>query len=86
MNTLENHLKLKEEEFESRCKRCGACCGAHDGDSCVHLKNGKNGGYYCEVYDSRLGIQKTISGKSFECVSIKEILRKAYPREGCGYA
>lgn len=85
MNSLEDTLKLKEEEFEKRCRRCGACCGAYDGDRCIHLNAGADSRYYCDAYDRRLGLQKTVSGKSFECVSIKEILRKAYPREGCGY-
>jgi hypothetical protein len=74
------------EVYESRCKRCGACCGAYDGDPCAQLEKKADGSFFCRVYDSRLGPQKTVSGKSFTCVLIRENLKKSrlpFPR--CPY-
>jgi len=78
--------KLKEEEarYEAKCRRCGACCGAYDGDPCVHLKKDEAGKYYCPVYDHRIGMQKTVSGKNFACVPIRD-LRPNLPFKGCAY-
>jgi uncharacterized cysteine cluster protein YcgN (CxxCxxCC family) len=63
----------KEKEFEDACQRCGNCCGAQD-DPCIHLIIQPKGKYYCDIYDSRGGVQKTLEGKFFECVSIRDIL------------
>ncbi|MFA5362698.1 MAG: hypothetical protein WC335_05560 [Candidatus Omnitrophota bacterium] len=75
------------EEYESLCRRCGACCGAFDGDPCANLrKSADNNGYFCKVYDTRLGPQKTVSGKPFTCVLIRENLKKSsLPFPGCPY-
>jgi uncharacterized cysteine cluster protein YcgN (CxxCxxCC family) len=75
----------KEKELESLCVRCGACCGAFDQDPCVHLKTAKDGKYFCDIYENRLGRQKTVSGKSFECVRIEENLREFDPYPSCAY-
>jgi len=86
MDELERHLKTKEDEFEAVCVRCGACCGAFDGDACLHLKKDSLGKYYCDTYETRLGPQVTVTGKSFECVPIKDVLRYSYTREQkCAY-
>ena len=85
-SSAEKYLKNKEEEFEAVCSRCGACCGAFDGDSCSHLRRDLAGKYYCDTYETRLGRQLTLSGKSFECVPIKDVLRYSYTREQrCAY-
>ncbi|MFH1063019.1 MAG: hypothetical protein V1747_09090 [Candidatus Omnitrophota bacterium] len=63
----------KEKEFEAACHRCGNCCGAQD-DPCIHLITQPQEKHYCDIYDSRGGVQKTRSGKFFECVSIRDIL------------
>lgn len=65
----------KEKEFEAACRRCGNCCGAQD-DPCMHLVKHLEGDYFCDIYDSRGGVQKTRLGKFFECVSIRDILHK----------
>ncbi|MFA7677134.1 MAG: hypothetical protein WCY34_03075 [Candidatus Omnitrophota bacterium] len=67
-------LQEKEKEWESLCRRCGACCGAYD-DPCVHLKKNGDKTYYCEIYPDRLGLRKTVSGEEFRCVPVKRIIR-----------
>ena len=76
---LNNYFLNKEKEYEQLCNRCGACCGAYDGDPCVHLKKDNKGRYYCAVYPNRLGDQKTVSGEDFECVPISEIINNSWP-------
>lgn len=81
------YLQKLEEEFEkyeALCKRCGACCGAHSDDPCVNLKKDGESKYRCEVYYNRIGMQKTISGKNFSCVPIRD-LRPNLPFPGCAY-
>lgn len=86
IDELERHLKEKEDEFEAICSRCGACCGAYDGDRCSRLKGDGPGRYYCDAYGTRLGMQQTVSGKKFECVPIRDVLRYSYTREQrCAY-
>lgn len=80
------YQQQKEDEFESMCKRCGACCGAYDGDPCALLAfDPALNVYYCTDYENRLGTQKTVSGKSFECVSILENLRHGTLHSVCAY-
>ncbi|OIO37122.1 MAG: hypothetical protein AUJ75_04770 [Candidatus Omnitrophica bacterium CG1_02_49_10] len=72
-------------DYDAFCIRCGACCGSEDGDPCLNLVKDANGGYHCKVYVNRLGAQKTISGKSFDCVPISENLKKGVRYHNCGY-
>ena len=75
----------KEKEFEDICIRCGNCCGAQD-DPCIHLIKQPDGKYYCDIYASRKGLQKTLSGKLFNCVSIRDILHKDWSGNwNCAY-
>ena len=75
----------QEKEFENACLQCGNCCGLDD-DTCIHLIAQHDGKYLCDIYDSRGGIQKTRSGKFFECVSIRTILHTDWPgRWNCAY-
>jgi hypothetical protein len=88
MDELVYQQKQREHagEHESLCRRCGACCGAYDGDPCVNLEKTADNRYFCKVYNARLGLQKTVSGKSFTCVLIRENLKKSplpFPR--CPY-
>lgn len=71
--------------YESRCKRCGACCGSKGDDPCRNLRRDEIGRYYCEIYDKRYGTQFTASGKSFSCVPIKYMFEYRAPYENCGY-
>jgi len=75
MDPVINKLKECEESYEAVCLRCGACCGAFDGDPCSHLKKDTEGLHFCDDYEHRLGPQKTVSGKRFNCVYIADILR-----------
>ncbi|MFO8052684.1 MAG: hypothetical protein R6U54_01820 [Candidatus Omnitrophota bacterium] len=74
LTNCQKHLEKKEQEWESLCVRCGACCGAFD-DPCLHLKKDKFGNYYCQIYSKRFGIRKTLNGQLFRCVPIKKLLR-----------
>ena len=78
------HLQIKDRDFESICTRCGDCCGAND-DPCRNLVRLERDKYYCKNYDKRFGSQKTISGKAFSCVSIREHIAKGTLRPGCAY-
>jgi len=80
--------KKQEElsaEYESICICCGACCGLSDGDPCVNLVKDISGKYFCQVYDKRLGKQRTVSGKEFNCVTIRDVLRFGPVYPGCAY-
>jgi len=66
---------LSFTEYENICKRCGICCGSEDGDPCIHLKKDKNGKYYCDIYNNRLGLRKTVKGNYFLCIPIEEALK-----------
>jgi len=86
MDEIAYSQKQKEDQqkYESLCRRCGACCGAYSGDPCVHLEQETAGKYKCSVYETRIGMQKTLSGKNFACVPIRD-LRPNLPFEGCVY-
>lgn len=71
--------------YEAECKRCGACCGALGNEPCANLKRDMRGLYYCIDYDNRLGAQRTVTGKVFTCVPIREVVKKGLPYSGCGY-
>jgi hypothetical protein len=76
----------QEKEWEARCTRCGACCGLYEGDPCEHLTKAQDGRYSCSVYANRFGIRKTVSGREFKCVSIREVLHMSWPGDSCcGY-
>ena len=52
------------------------------------IKINANGKYFCAVYDRRFGKWRTVSGKEFECVPIREKIAKgeSWPGdEHCGY-
>lgn len=84
----ESAYLLKQEEdqkkYEALCRRCGACCGALDGDPCEQLNRDESGKYFCSVYDHRIGMHKTISGVKFACVPIRD-LRPNLPFRSCVY-
>jgi uncharacterized cysteine cluster protein YcgN (CxxCxxCC family) len=82
----ENKIAAKKAEFESLCVRCGECCGAYDGDPCQNLQfDTCSNSYYCQDYENRLGPQKTIAGKLFECVPILENIKRGCYHEKCAY-
>jgi len=80
-------LSKKEEQWESLCSMCGACCGALD-DPCENLEKTSLGQYFCRVYARRFGIWRTKSGQEIKCVPIREKLARgeSWPGdEHCGY-
>ena len=77
--------KEMQEEFEAKCRRCGACCGVYDRDPCLNLSQDKTGKYYCRSYANRLGRQTTVSGRVFTCVPIRDLLKFDLPYRDCGY-
>ncbi len=84
----ERYRQLQEEfleEWENTCSRCGACCGIVEGDPCERLAI-ENGKYFCRIYENRFGLHKTVGGKPFRCVPIRDILFQSWPVDhGCGY-
>ncbi len=89
MNNMDDIVYIESQrescsEYEALCKKCGKCCGLET-DPCANLKKSDSGGYYCAVYDSRLGRQTTVSGRIFTCVEIREVVKFGMSNEGCGY-
>jgi len=46
---------------------------------------GADGRYYCAVYEDRLGPRRTVSGKFFVCVTIRELAARKALYYGCAY-
>jgi uncharacterized cysteine cluster protein YcgN (CxxCxxCC family) len=80
-----NYLASREKEHENRCFQCGRCCGAMD-DPCLHLEKTGNLTYRCRIYDNRFGLRKTLKGREFTCVPIKELIKQGALPYGCAYA
>ena len=76
---------IAREEHEARCTCCGVCCGSQGSDPCVHLQKKNNGTFFCDTYENRFGVQKTVSGKEFTCVMIRDVIAFGVRYEGCGY-
>ena len=74
------------QKWEAKCGRCGACCGAYDGDPCEHLRQSSDKKYFCSIYEHRFGEHETISGKIIKCVPIRTIVNSSWPGDHCcGY-
>lgn len=69
----------QEQLWEAKCNRCGACCGVAEGDPCEHLNQDADGKYFCQIYERRFGLHKTVSGREFRCVPIRLILNQSWP-------
>ncbi|MCK5215101.1 MAG: hypothetical protein KAR05_07085 [Candidatus Omnitrophica bacterium] len=82
-----NQLQMKHsQEWEDICISCGGCCGVFDGDPCEDLIMIETGKYYCRTYQDRFGMHKTLSGKSFRCVPVRNVLDKSWPGDmHCSY-
>lgn len=80
---------MKEKQaasWEAMCTRCGACCGSTTNDPCENLLKMPDGKYGCKIYETRFGLRKTISGKSFQCVPLRWIVHQSWPGDQmCGY-
>ena len=73
------------DKYEGLCVRCVECCGVYDGDPCTNLAKDDQSKYFCKIYDNRSGTQKTISGKSFNCVPIRDLIELDLPYSKCPY-
>ena len=69
----------QSQAWESQCTRCGACCGAIEGDPCEHLAKDESGKYFCRIYETRFGLRRAVSGRYFRCVPIRDILHQNWP-------
>lgn len=78
------YTKSKEVNFEALCHNCGECCGSLD-DPCRNLLKKDDGTHSCRDYSNRFGPQKTVSGKDFDCVFIREHIASNTLRPNCGY-
>ncbi|MDD3234480.1 MAG: hypothetical protein WC583_00995 [Candidatus Omnitrophota bacterium] len=80
------YMFRKETLWEGRCRRCGACCGVLD-DPCEHLRPGNTSGqYYCDIYEMRFGLRRTVSGKEFHCVPLRSVLHQHWASDHlCAY-
>ncbi len=82
----EQYLKDQEEAYNARCRRCGACCGLFEKDPCTKLIKEVDGRYRCSDYDNRFGMQKTLNGNDFKCVSFRRIRFGSWAGSWkCGY-
>lgn len=84
-NSYLNKQKEQLLEYEGRCGYCGECCGAYGPDPCANLIKRPDGRYQCSVYDNRLGPQKTLSGKLFNCVAIRDVIKFGVSYRNCAY-
>ena len=75
------YQEKKFAEHEAVCKRCGSCCGIRDGDPCENLAFSEDGKSYCEIYEHRFGLRKTVFGRRFLCVPIRKALFRIW--SGC---
>jgi len=80
----EKHMEQQFVKYDSACRRCGECCRAGN-DPCANLTPEGDGKYACRIYNNRLGLQKTISGKTFSCIPIKDAIRCGFCNPDCAY-
>ena len=79
------YLAEKEQEWETLCLRCGACCGAYE-DPCRELKKGTDGKYFCGIYSRRYGARQTVGGKKFRCMPLRDIIHMSWDHDQlCAY-
>ena len=82
----QQYLKEAADRQESLCRRCGACCGLFEKDPCVKLVVGPDRRAACSDYENRFGMQKSINGNEFKCVSVRRIISGSWAGSWkCGY-
>ncbi len=84
--SYDKYLERKAAEYETLCRHCGACCGVFENDPCVKLVSNADGRYFCSDYKNRIGLQKTVNGNVFKCVSFRQIRDGSWAGSWrCGY-
>ena len=86
MDSTSYEKRLEEDyvKYNLLCRRCGKCCGA-ESDPCAKLASDEKGIYFCSVYEARLGVRETVSGKMFTCVAIRDNIRGGFSHPDCVY-
>jgi len=79
-----SYLAARELEYEKACGRCGSCCGAYN-DPCSMLIQLPDKTCHCKDYENHLGQQYTVSNRTFNCVAIKDLIKKDAAPPGCVY-
>jgi len=51
----------------------------------MDLRKDAKGIYLCSIYDRRIGLRKTVSGKAFYCVPMADLKKHGALRHGCAY-
>ena len=81
----EKVLADRDNTHEALCRRCGQCCGAVGEDPCSQLQKLPDGAYSCKIYEKRYGLQKTLSGRYFMCVAIRDVIKAGASYINCPY-
>jgi len=81
---LDSYFERKDSQFEQICKRCGSCCGIEN-DPCEELVKLDGAMCVCRDYEHRIGLHKTVSGKTFHCIPITELLHGQALPPHCAY-
>lgn len=78
-------LAAQERDWEKKCLRCGACCGAYE-DPCRELEKDGEGKYSCRIYSRRYGARETVGGKKFRCMPLRDIIHMCWDHDQfCAY-
>lgn len=78
-------LECQDEAYEALCRRCGECCGASSSDPCANLIKLEDETYSCRAYETRRGLQASISGNMFACVNIRDVISSGAYYPDCPY-
>lgn len=81
----EDRLEEQNAAYEALCRRCGECCGGQGTDPCSNLVKLEDGRCHCKIYDTRLGLQKTLSGRVFMCINIRDVIKSGTHYNNCPY-
>ena len=90
LSLQEKRDQALKAEWEGMCdpsKGCRTVCCFFEGSPCEELQwvDRKKGIGRCRVYLTRHGRHKTINGKEFMCVDMKQWLALNIPVRECGY-
>ena len=81
----EKVLANRDATHEALCRRCGQCCGTLGEDPCANLEKLADGTNSCRIYNIRHALQKTMSGRYFMCVNIRDVIKCGASYDNCPY-